>query len=103
MSFLTNQKRKPTMAKSKTGALPGMERKGIKEIEDLADEYVGFRDARMEQLKKEVPAKAALIAAMKKYKQEVYEFEEDGKTVTVTLKTDEKVKVSRGDSTDEDD
>ena len=91
------------MARSKTGALPGMERKTIKEIEQLADEYAELRDKRMGVLKKEVEAKAKLIDAMKRNDQEVYEFEEDGETVTVTLKSEEKVKVKRGQHEDEED
>lgn len=90
------------MARPKTGALPGMERKGIKEIEKLADEYVSFRDERMGVLKKEVEAKNKLIDAMHRHGQTVYEFEEDGAPITVELKTgDEKIKVKKGNTGDE--
>lgn len=83
------------MARNKTGALPGMERKAIKEIETLADDYAGHRDKRMAALSKEVEAKALLIEAMHKHEQTEYVFEEDGETVSVTLGTEEKVKVKR--------
>lgn len=89
------------MAKNKTTPLPGLERKAIKEIETLADKYAALRDERMEVLKKEVEAKTKLIDAMKRNDQEVYVFEEDGESVTVTLKTEEKVKVKRGTADDE--
>lgn len=85
------------MARNKTGALPGMERKKNATIERLADEYAELRDARMEASKKEVDAKTKLIDAMKKAGENYYEFEEDGETVTVELVvTTEKVKVRRG-------
>jgi len=92
------------MARNKTTPLPGMERKAIKEIETLADKYAALRDERMEVLSREVEAKTKLIDAMKRNEQEVYQFEEDGETVTVTLKSEEKVKVKRGsvDDSDED-
>ncbi len=80
-----------------------MERKGIKEIEQAADEYAELRDERMAILKKEVEAKTQLINLMKKNNQAVYEFEEDGELVTVTLKSEEKVKVKRGSADDEED
>ena len=89
--------------RSKTGALPGLERKAIKEIETLADDYAGHRDKRMAALEKEVGAKALLIAAMHKHEQTEYVFEEDGETVTVSLKSEEKVKVKRGRQDDVDD
>ncbi len=91
------------MAKAKTGALPGLERKAIKEIENLADEYADFRDKRMTALKKEVESKASLIAAMHKHEQTEYVFEEDGETVSVTLASEEKVKVKRGKQEEEED
>ncbi len=91
------------MARNKTTPLPGMERKGIKEIEQAADEYAELRDERMAILKKEVEAKTQLINLMKKNNQAVYEFEEDGELVTVTLKSEEKVKVKRGSADDEED
>lgn len=84
------------MAKNKTGSLPGMERKAIKEIEKLADEYAELRDDRMAVLKNEVDAKAKLIDAMHRNGVNTYEFEDDGETVTVELKSEEKVKVKRG-------
>lgn len=86
------------MARSKTEALPGMERKAIKEIETLADEYVAHRDKRMGALKKELEAKQKLIDAMKKHGQKVYNFEEDGMDVTVELQPgDETVKVKKAE------
>jgi hypothetical protein len=48
--------------------LAGMERERIKEIDDAAEAYVKLRNARMRATDKEVPAKEALIAAMKKHK-----------------------------------
>jgi hypothetical protein len=86
------------MTRPKTEALPGMERKGIKEIETLADDYVSHRDKRMAALKKELEAKTKLIDAMKKHGQKTYEFEEDGLTVTVELQIgDESVKVKKAE------
>ena len=92
------------MARNKTTSLPGLERKAIKEIENLADEYADHRDRRIAALKKEVESKATLIAAMHKHEQTEYIFEEDGETVTVSLRSEEKVKVKRGNpDSDEDD
>ena len=84
------------MPREKTGTLPGMERKGIKEIEKLADRYAEIRDERMALTESEVDAKAKLIDAMHKHNQTEYVFEDDGYTVTVEIKaTDETVKVRR--------
>ena len=91
------------MARNKTTSLPGLERKAIKEIENLADEYADHRDRRMAALAKEVESKATLIAAMHKHDQTEYVFEEDGETVTVSLKSEEKVKVKRGKPGEDDD
>jgi predicted RNase H-like nuclease (RuvC/YqgF family) len=84
------------MARNKTGALPGMERKAIKEIETLADKYVELRDSRIDPLKKELEAKQKLVDAMHRHGQTVYEFEEDGEPMTVELKSKENVKVKKG-------
>lgn len=84
------------MAKAKTGALPGMERKGIAEIEKLADKYADLRDERMGVLKKEVEARTLLIDAMHKHGQKYYEFEDNGEKIVVELVVSgEKVKVRR--------
>lgn len=92
------------MAKAKTGALPGMERKGIREIELAAEEYVEHRDKRMAVLEKEIEAKAKLMAAMKKSGQTSYQFEEDNELFTVDLvSSDETVKVKRTKADGDDD
>lgn len=84
------------MARNKTGALPGMERKSNAEIETLAEEYVEHRDKRMAVLEKEIDAKTRLMNAMKKANQATYEFEDDGELFTVDLVlSDETVKVKR--------
>lgn len=56
----------------KQNALPGLEPKSIKEIDDAAEAYVKERDKRVKQSEREVTAKQALIAAMQKHKIEVY-------------------------------
>lgn len=53
------------------------DRKAIKEIELAAEEYVTTRDARMAASKPEKEAKDKLIAAMKKHKTNLYEFDDE--------------------------
>jgi hypothetical protein len=87
------------MAKrKKQQALPGMERKTIKEIDDAAEHYVDQRDARMKLTEKESDAKQALIAAMKKHGVETYKDEATSPALVVTLVPGtDKVKVTEAD------
>lgn len=57
---------------TKQKELAGMERPTITEIDDAAESYHSAKKKRMKALEKEVVAKAALIAAMKKHKVEAY-------------------------------
>lgn len=54
---------------------PGVAAVQIDEIDNLAEEYVDVRDRRMALTKEEVPAKAALKAAMDKHSLKVYEYD----------------------------
>lgn len=71
---------------------PGVEKKQIKEIDTLAEEYVGHRDDRMGILKKEVDSKTRLKGAMEKHNLKAYEY--DGYTVVIEPGEDE-IKVKK--------
>ena len=85
----------------KAPELPGMERKGVKQIEDAAEEYSELRDKRMALLEKEVAAKAKLIDVMHKHECTVYRYDD----IVVQLLPTEKVKVRKlsAESKDDDD
>ena len=86
--------------KAKQGHLNGMEPPSVKEIEEAAEEYVGYRDARMANLKKEIEAGDALLALMQKHELTTYELE-DGKTVELKELTKVKVRRPKTEESDE--
>lgn len=82
--------------------IPGTEPKTIKEVNDAAEAYVDARDERMKKTEKEVEAKEALVAVMKKHDLQVYKDDDAEPPLIVTLTPGvDKVKVTRADG-DED-
>lgn len=80
------------MAKAKNQALPGLEDRAIKPLQDAAIEYADIRDARMKLNQQEVDLKAKVRDLMHKHKKKHYAF--DG--VEITLEPpdgEEKVRV----------
>ncbi len=77
-------------------AISGTEPKSIKEVDAAAEGYVDARDKRMERTEKEVEARDALIAVMKKHKLDVYRDDSAAPPLLVTLVPgDDRVKVTR--------
>jgi hypothetical protein len=92
--------------KLKTGELPNMpNRKAIKEIEELIEDYVVKRDTRMAASKPEAEAKQLLIGALKKHKLAEYEFDDtDGIhfEAKITVEKEKlKVKKAKADAEEE--
>jgi len=88
-----------TVAKAR--ALPGMEDHAIKPLEDLAVEYAGIRDQRMELSQQEHILKGNALKLMKKYSKTIYKH--GGVTIQVIDgEPDVKVKVKKPGE-DEDD
>lgn len=81
-------------------ALPGMEERSIKELDDLCREYAGVRDKRMDLTKRESELQADLLTSMKKNKKRVYEYE-DVRAEIVTEKTRVKVKIKKDEPEEE--
>ncbi len=76
--------------------VPGTERKKLKEANDAAEAYVDARDTRMRHTTKEVEARDALVAVMKKHNLSVYRDDEVDPPLLVTLTPGvDKVKVQR--------
>jgi len=82
-------------------ALPGMEERSIKELDELCHEYAGMRDKRMDLTKREVELQADLLTCMRKHKKRVYEYEEIHAEI-VTEKTKVKVKIKKEEAEEED-
>ncbi len=81
------------MARPNQERLPGVEAE-IPELEDGARLYAGFRDERMELLKREVEQKEYLLELMKKYGKE--EYSHDGIEIKVVHEAETvKVKIKR--------
>ena len=78
-------------AKKKQGFLPGMDPPSIKAIDDAADIYYDVMTERVKLSKEEDEAKDNLIDKMKEHGLDRYETA-DGKVVTVTSKSNIKVK-----------
>lgn len=102
-------KKKPTKAKTtiaaKKGphprALPGLEDRTIKPLEDVAEEYADIRDNRVELTAREHALKIHALQLMKKYDRVIYRH--DGIEITVVPGEDDiKVKVKK-ESDDADD
>ena len=70
--------------------LPGMENRGIEEIETAAKKYAGLRDRRMELNGQEAQVKTLLMALMAKHEKKIYE--RDGIHVEI-VPVEETVKV----------
>jgi hypothetical protein len=82
------------MAKQKQDALPGMENRKIKALQDAAMDYADIRDQRVALTAQEVELKQKLIELMHKHERETYTYS----GVTITLVHEEesvKVKVSK--------
>jgi hypothetical protein len=71
--------------------IPGTEPKIHKDVSSAAEKYVEARDDRMAKTKKEVAARAVLIAAMKKHNLPVYDDPE--LELRVVYEVEDKVKV----------
>lgn len=82
--------------------LPGIEKETIGEIDDAAETYQAAKKKRMKLTEKEVEAKDALIAVMKKHKRTAYRDEKVNPPLTVILKPGKDgVKVSEEGGEDE--
>lgn len=82
--------------------IAGTERQREPEIDSAAEAYVEQRDKRMKLTEKEVTAKEALIAVMKKHKLEVYRDDSVSPPLVVTLVPGkDKVKVTEADAANE--
>jgi hypothetical protein len=76
--------------------LPGMEGRGIAELDDLCRSYAKIRDKRQDLTKREVELKADLLAAMRKHKKR--EYVSDGiEARIVTEEESVKVKVAKAE------
>jgi len=60
----------------RSGDLPGMKPKVVKEISDAAEKYVDGRDKRIKMLAKEIELKGLLTDAMHKHKLKEYRDED---------------------------
>ena len=76
---------------AKQESFEGMKPLEIPELNKLAHEYADLRDRRMELLKQEVELKELVLAKMHEHKLAAYEDAEQ--QLTITIKTDEKIKV----------
>lgn len=88
------------MAKAKQDALPGLENRKIKALQDAAMDYADIRDQRQALTTQEVELKQKLIDLMHKHERETYTYQ----GVTITLVHEEenvKVKVSKPKSDDD--
>ena len=77
------------MARAKQQHLPGMAPPSIPELDAAAENYDRVKNRRVKLTDEETEAQAVLLAAMKKHKLTVYEY--DGKLVV--LSATEKVRV----------
>ena len=90
-----------TVAHAKNAALPGMEDHAIEPLEDIAAEYAGIRDQRMELGRQEHILKANALKLMKKYSKTIYKH--GGVTIQVVEgEPDVKVKVKKPGEDDDD-
>ena len=81
--------------------LPGMENRGIAELDEACRAYVKIRDKRQDLTRREVEAKADLLAKMKKYKKR--EYVSDGIEARIVVEEETvKVKVAKGEENEED-
>lgn len=78
-----------------------MEKGGVPEIDEAAEEYVDIRDRRMALTKDEKAAQTSLLNLMKKHKLKAYDY--DNKLVSVVEDVVEKVKVKAKDKPEADD
>lgn len=69
----------------RTGTLPGMEARGIPDIERAAHAYVDARDARMELTEVETRKKGLVLAVMKKHGKKVYKHNTGDEIIEITL------------------
>lgn len=91
MAKKTPPPRKPRPKRPKQPFFEGMEPPSFPPLDDAIEQYVEARDARMEALKEEVLAKAALITLMKDLGQVAYTTP-DGYTATLESTSDLKVR-----------
>lgn len=80
--------------------LDGVGKVEVKQIEEVAEEYVRVRDARMDLTKKEVSARNRLLDLMHEHKLQTYEYDEH--VVEITQKEKIKVKKAGADEDAED-
>ena len=78
----------------KTSALPGMERKVVKEVSDAAEKYVDARDKRIKMLTKEIELKDLL--ADKMHKNNLVTYRDESLLVEIVAGK-EKIKVSEAE------
>ena len=83
-------------------ALPGMEDRAIKPLEEVAEQYAAIRDERMELTQREHALKDLALKLMKKFEKTVYRH--DGIEITVVPGEDDvKVRVKKEPEADEED
>jgi len=87
------------MKRPKQEDLPGMENRGIKELDALCREYVDVRDERQDLTRREVELQADLLNALKKHKLKTYDHAGIHADLVVEK---EKVKVTVAEETEED-
>lgn len=68
VTMATAEKKEPKKRKPKQNALPGMEDKKIKELDQAVEEYKENRDERMAASEREVESKKKLMSLMKAHK-----------------------------------
>jgi hypothetical protein len=89
---MAKQKKEPAQprTRAKQTLIPGAEPDSIPAIDEVAEQYVMFRDARMQNLVKEIEEGDKLQALMIEHKLKIYEF--DGQIVTLAETIKVKVK-----------
>ena len=93
----------PKGRKGKQLQIEGTERhERIPEIEEAAERYAEVRDTRMEWTKKEVQARELVRGLMKKHQLQIYECDGEDLTVELLPAGEEKVKVKRRESGEDD-
>jgi hypothetical protein len=85
------RQRPPRKERPKQTFIPGTEPPSFPDIDEAVDSYVDRRDERMELLQQEIKARDVLLLRMKD--RGLKEYRVNGKVVTVTADTTEKVSV----------
>jgi hypothetical protein len=84
--------------RARSTPLPGMEDRGIKALDDVADNYADIRDERMDLTRREHELKVLALKLMKKHDKTIYKH--DGIEITVIPGEDDvKVRVQKAKTT----